>query len=136
MRKFASILGLILLAAALVGAGWWLGFQNRYLTEAYAVTTLDKHLTDMAVKSVILEQIDSGRIDEAREFLRLRLDSDIIVVDSMSDSSDARSRDLTAKVFARIAAHRAAYGSNYAIRVPAIDTKVAEILGRGAEKQK
>ena len=71
MKKFAFILGLVLVVAALVAAGWWLGFRERYLTEAYAITTLDKQITDASIKAVLLHQIDSGHPDEARKMLRL-----------------------------------------------------------------
>jgi hypothetical protein len=45
MKRFAFIFGLVLIAAALVSAGWWLGFRERYLTEAYSITTLDKQIS-------------------------------------------------------------------------------------------
>ncbi len=135
MKKFAFILGLVLVAAALVAAGWWLGFRERYLTEAYAITTLDKQITDASIKAVLLHQIDSGHPDEARKMLRLELDGDILMIDSLMDYSDARSRDLASKVFERIAAYRAEYPANYTNGMPEVDAKIAEILRRASQGQ-
>jgi hypothetical protein len=135
MKKFAFIFGLVLIAAVLVAAGWWLGFRERYLTEAYSITTLDKQLTDAGVKAMLLHQLDSGHPDDARRMLRLELDGDILMVDSLLDSSDARSRDLASKVFARIAAYRAEYPTNYTAQMPEVDAKIAEILRRATQEQ-
>ena len=135
MKNFALILGLVLIAAALVTAGWWLGFRQRYLTEAYTITTLDKQITDASIKSLLLHQIDAGHPEEARKMLRLELDGDILMVDSLMDYSDARSRDLASKVFARIAAYRAEYPANYTNEMPEVNTKIAEILHRASQLQ-
>jgi hypothetical protein len=110
MNKFAFILGLVLIAAVLIASGWWLGFRQRYVTEAYSITALDKHLTDAGFKAMLLHELDTGHPDEASRMLRLELDGDILMVDSLLDSSDARSRDLASKVFARIAVYRAVRG--------------------------
>ena len=135
MKKFAFILGLVLIAVALVAAGWWLGFRERYLTEAYAITTLDKQITDASLKVMLLNQIDSGRPDEARKMLQLDLDGDILVIDSLMDYSDARSRDLARKVFARIAAYRAKYPANETNDMPEVDAKISDILRRANQGQ-
>ena len=135
MKKLAFILGLVLIAAALVAAGWWLGFRERYLTEAYAITTLDKQITDASIKAILLHQIDSGHPDEARKMLRLELDGDVLMIDSLMDYSDSRSRDLASKVFARIAAYRAEYPTNYTDTMPEVDAKIADILRRASQSQ-
>jgi hypothetical protein len=133
MKKLAFILGIVLMAGALVAVGWWLGFRQRYLTEAYAISTVDKHLTDASVKAAMLHQMDVGRFQDARNWLSLQLDGDILVVDSLIDSSDARSRELASKVFSRIAAFRAEYPSNYTAQMPEVDGKIADILRRSTE---
>ena len=125
----------MLIAAALVTVGWWLGFRERYLTEAYSITTLDKHLADASEEMMMLHEMDVGHSDDARHFLRLKLDGDILVVDSLLDSSDARSRDLANKVFARIAAYRAEYPANYTNEMPEVDAKIADILRRATQVQ-
>ena len=135
MKKFAFILGLVLIAGALVAAGWWLGFRERYLTEAYDFTTLDNQITDASIKAMLLHQLDSGHPDKARKMLRLELDGDILMIDSLMDYSDARSRDLANKVFARIAAYRAEYPAAYTNEMPEVDEKIAEILRRANQRQ-
>ena len=50
MKKLGFILGIVLIAAVLVGAGVWLGFTHRFMTEAYSVTALDKSLTDASAR--------------------------------------------------------------------------------------
>ena len=135
MKKFAFIFGLVLIAAALVAAGWWLGFRERYLTEAYAITTLDKQITDASMKVMLLHQIDSGHTAEARKALSLDLDGDILMVYSLMDYSDDRSRDLASKVFGRIAAYRAEYSASDTTGIPEVDAKIAEILRQARQGQ-
>jgi hypothetical protein len=136
MKKFTFIIGLILIAAALVAAGWWLGGRERYLADAYATSTVDKLLAEASVKALILHQLDAGNTGEARQLLRLELDGEILVLDSLLDSADARNRDLARKVFARMASYRAEYPSNYTAQMPEADAKIAEILRGGTQVQK
>ena len=139
MKKFAFILGLLIVAGGLVAAGWWLGLRQRVLTEAYAIPTVDKHLTECSTTAMLIEQIDSGRIADARHFLRLQLDGEILTVDSLIDDSDARSRDLAQKVFARIAAYRAKRPDSQTGQVVQssadVDAKIADILRRAQKEQ-
>lgn len=140
MKKFAFILGLLVVANILVAGGWWLGFRQRVLTEAYTITTIDKHLTEASVKALILHQIDSGRLNDARHMLTLQLDGEILTVDSLIDDADVRSRDLAQKVFARIAWYRAEHPAGYtgslAQSSADVDAKIADILRRAKEGTK
>jgi len=140
MKKFVFILGLLVVAAGLVAGGWWLGFRQRVLTEAYTIPTVDKHLTEASVKALILHQLASGRSDDAWHMLQLQLDGEILMVDSLIDDADARSRDLAQKVFARIASYRAEHppgqtGSTVQSSAD-VDAKIADILRRAKEEQK
>lgn len=139
MKKLAFILGVLFLAAGLVAVGWWLGFRERYLTEAYAIPVVDKHLTECSTTAMLIEQIDSGRIADARHFLRLQLDGDILTVDSLLDSSDARTRDLAQKVFARIERYRAEHPDSQTGQVVQssadVDAKIEDILRRARGEQ-
>ena len=140
MKKFALILGTVLVAAALVAAGWYVGYDRRVLTEAYAIPTIDKHLTEAGVTAMLIHQLDSARTDDARHMLRLQLDGQILAIDALLDTSDARSRELAAKVFARIAQYRAEYPSSYTGQLAQVDAdvsaKIDAILRRAKESQK
>jgi len=139
MKKFAFIFGIVLIAAILVGAGFWLGFAQHFMTEAYSVTALDKSLTDASIKAMILHDLDSGQIERARSLLRSQLDGDIITIWAFGDYSDPRSRKMATNVLARIAAFRAEYSSIYTNRTSGdevdIDAKIASILEQ-ARKEK
>ncbi|PYJ84561.1 MAG: hypothetical protein DME22_12335 [Verrucomicrobia bacterium] len=137
MKKFALILGTVLVAAALVAAGWYVGYDRRVLTEAYAIPTIDKHLTEAGVTAMLIHQLDSARTDDARHMLRLQLDGQILAIDALLDASDARSRELAGKVFARIAQYRAEHPSSYTGQFDAdVSAKIDAILRRAKESQK
>ena len=104
MKKFAFIFGVVLVAAILVAAGFWLGLQKRLMKEAYYTTVLEKSLVNAGINARILRDLDSGQVDRARRLLRTQLDSDIITVWAFGDYSDARSRKLATNVLAGIAA--------------------------------
>src|SRR5688572_16456682 len=124
MKKFALIFGTILVAAALVAAGWYLGYDRRVLTEAYAIPVVDKHLTEAAVTALVIHHLDSARTDDARHMLRLQLDGQIVAIDALLDTSDARSRDLASKVFARIAHYRSEHPSSYTGQLAHVNKEV------------
>ncbi len=137
MKKFAFIVGIVLLASILVAGGFWAGFVHRYMTDAYSVTALDKSLTDASVHAMLLHDLDSGRVDNARRLLRSELDGNIVSIWALGDYSDPRSRKMATNVLARIAAFRAEYPSIYTNREDSaeIDAKIASILEQ-ARKQK
>jgi hypothetical protein len=132
MKKFAFIFGIVIVAAILVAAGYWLGFVQRFMTDAYSVTVLDKSLTDAAIRARTLRALDLGNIEEARSLLRSGLDGDIVTIWSIGDYSDTRSRKMATNVLAGIAAFRAEYPSNYTYRTTGdwaqIDAKIVAIL--------
>jgi hypothetical protein len=82
-------------------------FKNDLYTDSLAITTLDKQLSDAAMKEGLIEQIDSGKTNDARYMLSTELDGDILTINSMLDYSDARSHDLARKIFTRIGNYRA-----------------------------
>src|SRR5690242_13045647 len=113
MKKFAFIFGIVLIAAALVAAGYWLGFGQRFMTAAYSSTALDKALIDASMNARLLHSMDLGRYDEVRDLLRSRLDSDVVTIWAVGDYTDARSRKMATNILAGVAAFRAEYPSNY-----------------------
>jgi hypothetical protein len=114
MKKFAFIIGIILVAAVLITIGWVFGFQERFYTDSLAITTLDKQLSDAAMKEALIEQIDSGKTNDARYMISIELDGDILIINSLLDYSDTRSEDLAHKIFTRIGSYRAERPVTYA----------------------
>jgi len=132
MKTLAFGIAILMVAAVLVFFGYWLGTQHRMLTELYSIPTVDKALTDASLKAMLIEQIDSGRPNDAREHLELQLGVDILTVDSLLDSSDARTHELAQKLFARIASYRQAHPSSPGKPLvnAEVDAKIASILDR------
>lgn len=139
MKRFALILGIVLIAAILVAAGFWLGYVQHFLTGALSVNIIDKTVTDASIRAMVLHDLDSGHIDDARDFLRTELDGDIITIYSFRDYSDARNREMERKVLAKIADYRAKYPSIYTNRTSGnwaeIDAKIASILEEAKKGQ-
>jgi hypothetical protein len=136
MKKFAFILGIVLMAALLVGAGFWLGFGQRSMTEAYSVTALEKSLTEAGIKAMILHNLDSGQVERARGLLRSQLDADIVAIWALGDYSDPRSRKLATNVLARIAAYRSESVSLYTNRTTAVEAEIDAIIASILEQSR
>jgi len=138
MKKLAIILISVIAAAVLVAVGWWFGFQQRLLTEAYAVPTVDKHITETTMTFSLLRQLDSSQIEDAKHMLRLRLDGDILTVDGLMDYTDARTRETARKIFTTIAEYRAAHPHSYtgslAQTDAEVDAKIASILQKAKQE--
>jgi hypothetical protein len=111
MKKLLIGLGIILVSGALVGVGWWLGFRERAITEVFSITTMDQQLGEAAENEAIIEEINSGKIDQARGFLKTRLDGNILTVNSLIDYAGDRNKDTAYKLFTRIAKERENYPS-------------------------
>jgi len=139
MRKLAVILISIVAAALLVAVGWVVGFQQRFLTESFAVPTVDKQITETAMTFSMLQQLDSGDIQDAKQMLGIQLDGSILTIDSLMDYTDARTRDLARKVFIRIGEYRSKHPNNYTGSLAKTDTevdaKVASILQKAKQQQ-
>jgi hypothetical protein len=132
MKKLAFVSGILLIGAILVAAGYWLGFGQRFATEMFSITALDNALTAASSRAMILHELDSGHVDDARSFLRTELDGDILTIWAMGDYSDSRNRKMATNLLNRIASYRAEYPSNYTNRNSGdeaqIDAKIASIL--------
>lgn len=113
MRRVALTFGAVLIAIVMFAGGWYAGFERRILTEAYAIPTVDKHLTDASITAMLLQQIDSGRVNDARHLLHLQLEGDIAVVETLVDFSDVRTRELAKKVLSHIEEYRAKHPASY-----------------------
>ena len=132
MKKFAFIFGIVLIAAVLVGAGFWLGLAQHFIKQEYYVTELDKSLVAARLRASVLHDLDSGHIDKARSVLRSQLDSDILTIWAFGGFSDDQSRKRATRILAGIAAFRAESASLYTNRTTAveaeIDARIASIL--------
>ena len=139
MKKLAIILISIVAAAALAAVGWWFGFQQRFLTEAFAVPTVDKHITETTMTFSMLRQLDSGEIEDAKHMLRTRLDGDILTVEGLMDYTDTRTRETARKIFAHIAEYRAQHPNSYTGHLAhtdaEVDAKIASILQKAKQEQ-
>ncbi len=132
MKKFAFIVGIVVVGAALVAGGYWLGIVHRFMAEAYSANAMDKALADASWQARTLHYLDAGNVGAARSLLRSRLDSEIMTIWLLGDYSDPRSCKMATNVLAGIMAFRAEYPSNYTARPSGfeadIDAKIAAIL--------
>ena len=139
MKKLAVILISLVAAMALVAVGWWFGFQQRLLTEGFAVPTVDKQITETTMTFSMLRQLDSGEIEDTKHMLRLRLDGNILTVDGLMDYTDARTREIARKIFTHIAKYRAehpySYTGNLAQAGAEVDAKIVSILQKAKQEQ-
>jgi hypothetical protein len=133
------VVGTILVAAALVAIGWWFGARQRVLNELFTVTVVDKQITEAVTTSLLLNNIDSGALDDARSTLKLQLDGNILFIDLLLPDCDERTRDLAQKVFARIGQYRAEHPATYSGKFPAqdaaVEAKINSILDRARKQQ-
>ena len=132
MKTFAFIFGIVLVAAILVATGYWLGFGQRFMTDAYSSTALDKVLIDASMHAQLLHSMDLGQYNDVRNLLRSELDNDVITIWAFGDYTDIRSRKMATNILARVEAFRADYPTNYFYHTSGemadIDAKIASIL--------
>ena len=139
MKKIALVIGTIVVAVALVAVGWLLAASQRVFGHMFSVTAVDKEITEAFSTSALLNDIDSGRLDDARYSLRLTLDGNILFIDSMHPDCDDRTRSLAQKMFAGIAQQRTEHPATYTGKFPAqdaaVEAKIASILDHAQKQQ-
>jgi len=139
MKIFLSIVAGIMLAAALIYVGWIFGARTHFMTEAFSVTVVDKAMTDLTMKELMLNEIQEGKIEDVKHSLQLDIDGDILTIDAFRDDVDARSLDISRKILSRIAQDRAKFTNNYVGDLPKMDSEVEAkinlILEKASESQ-
>src|ERR1700722_13867456 len=114
MKNFLLIIVGIILGAALIYVGWLFGARTHFMAEAFSVTMVDKSLTDLMTKELMLSQIQEGKIEDVKHSLQMEIDGNILTVDAFRDDMDARNLALAHGIFSRIAQDRARFTNSYA----------------------
>jgi hypothetical protein len=139
MKSFILIIVGVILGAALIFVGWLFGARTHFMTEAFSVTAVDKSLTDLMTKELMLSQIQEGKIEDVKHSLQTEIDGNILTVDAFRDEMDARSLAMARGIFSRIAQDRARFTNNYAGDLPKMDleveAKINLILKQASESQ-
>jgi hypothetical protein len=139
MKKLFLVIIGIILGAALIYVGWLFGARTHFMAEAFSVTVVDKSLTDLMTKELMLSQIQEGKIEDVKHSLQMEIDGNILSVDAFRDDMDARSLALARGIFSRIAQDRKRFTNNYAGDLPKMDldveTKIKSILKQASESQ-
>src|SRR4051812_17845764 len=97
MKKIAYLI----VAAALVALGWFLGRrssddQSKVAYEVLTAHTYNSAYTELTICETVIEQLDSGRIDDAKEMLRGHQDGCIFSLENALDPVPMSSEDLIA----------------------------------------
>jgi len=129
----------MVLATALIGVGWILGAREKFVSKMFAITVVDKYLTELAMKQSLLNEIEEGKIDDAKHSLQMDMDVAIITIDAFHEEMDAKSLKMSQKLFSRIAHDRAKYTNGYSGDLPKMDldadAKIKLILKQASESQ-
>ncbi len=81
-----------LLAIALLALGWFLGSKKTLSSahvlagELFSVQIFNHAYTDVTITQAVIEQLNSGRIEDARQMLRAHQDANITALDSVPGS--------------------------------------------------
>ena len=164
----------LVLAVALVALGWFIGRRTIKNTEATpkpeqaAVASevlkaqiFDDAFTEVTLSESIIEQLDSGRVDDAKEMLRTHQDGCILAMDNSLDSTTIPTQDMAAlrelnasiqsshgstretadRILARVARHRAEHPWTYKgdlphFTDPEVETELAFLLKRAGKSQR
>jgi hypothetical protein len=139
MKNFLLVVAGMILASSLVSVGWIFGARTRFMTEAFGITVVDKALTDLTMKELLLTEMQEGKIEDVKHSLQMEIDSNILMIDAFHDDMDSRSLDMSRKILSRIAQDRAKLTNNYVGDLPKmdsdVDAKIKLILKQASESQ-
>ena len=164
--KKTSIVSIALFAAAgLFLLGWYLGQRSatKLSCDLMQMLMFDQAYSQITVNQVIVEQIDAGNIQDAKNMIYLNTDGNIFGLNEVLDSTNApiplismkillemdrdtrthygSAQQTSNKLLARLAKYRAEHPWKYSgkmptARDPEVEAKLAEILKRASESQK
>jgi hypothetical protein len=124
MKIFLSIIVGIIIAAALIYVGWIFGARTHFMTQAFSATVVDKSLTDLMMKELMLSQIQEGKIEDVKHSLQMEIDGNILTADAFRDEMDERSLNMMLGIFSKIAQDRTRFTNNYPDNLPKMDSDV------------
>jgi hypothetical protein len=164
----------LVLAVGLVALGWFIGRrkvdntqatqkpeQTAVASEVLKAKIFDEAFTEVSLSECIIEQLDSGRVDDAEEMLRTHQDGCILAMDNSLDSATISAQDMAAlrelnasiqsshgstretadRILARVARHRAEHPWTYKgdlphFTDPEAETELAFLLKRASVSQR
>ncbi len=161
----------LLVAIALLALGWFVGRrtaqaapkndQSSVASEVLKAQMFNNAFSEVTLSETIIEQLDSGRVDDARQMLRTHQDGCIFALDNSLDSSTISAQDMAAlrdlnvsiqsphgsrretadRILARVARHRADRPWTYKGDLPhsadpEVEARLASLLKRASESQK
>jgi hypothetical protein len=165
MKRIACLLVVV----AIFALGWFSGrlaIESKTDHVSVASEVLKAHVFNSAYAGVtfcqaVISQIDSGRIEDAKQMVRTHQDSSIFALDSALDPAPISSEDMIAlrdlnaniqsphgskremadRILARVARHRADHPWTYNGALPhstdpEVEAKLASILKQASESQK
>ena len=74
---------------------------------------IDRQIAEAAFLAAVMDYLDSNRIDDAKYLLILRQDGNLLAINESLPLADERSRKTAARLFAKIAKHRAGKAFSY-----------------------
>jgi hypothetical protein len=150
MKKLPLTVLLVLFAAALFATGWHFGRSTTSakpglnstepFSEPSTISAFDSMFQDLVITYVAIQAIDAGKLEDAKQQLRVRQDSAILGVDRLWDSKHIATRRSVEKLLAGIAKHRAEHPWRYTGKLPAstdaqVEANINEILKRATANQ-
>jgi hypothetical protein len=126
MKKFAFILGIVIVAGVIFVGGLVLGTQHDFMNTIISSLSLGDDISKASTTLVVLRQLEAGEIDKAKAFLNLQLDGAIIGMDViLPHCPDGDGTRAAQTLLVGIAEHRTKYPAK---ANETIDQKVREIL--------
>jgi len=92
MKKFGLITAGVVLATGMLALGWFVGRQTTLSSahvlagELFSVQIFNHAYTDVTITQAVIDQLNSGRIEDARQMLRTQQDGSIVALDSVPGS--------------------------------------------------
>ena len=105
MKKVLIVLGVVIVGLALFAGGFISGVRCDVMR--LSSSQLDRHISSAVTSVVAIEQLDDGRIEDAKSHLNLSLDGLVLGMDITMDATPDDPNCRTAqRLFYRIARHR------------------------------
>jgi len=164
MKKPLFTIFILLAAVGLFFGGWHFGQRTAVKIGSDVLLSQEygRAFTQLAEFEVVVEEIDSGKIEDAKNMIHLNMDGNILALDNLSGTNNSNTslsdlkiliqidkdsqsqwgshRQVTEKLLARVAKYRAAHPLKYSgalqMSIPEVQAKVDGILKRAAESQK
>ncbi len=134
MKKILLIIGIVIITSAVFAIGFYSGVVVDFMKAMMNVDLFEKETVQASENLMILQMLSNGKNDEAINYLNLRLDGQILLINNLlPEIKNDENKNIAENILLRIANYRKTYPTDASD--DDIKRAINDILQKAIEKE-